>query len=59
MSDPRLGMNRHRIVTKSAQTRAPARAIVNREGGGTIHPTLGGGCGDLGRSGAAPGGMGQ
>jgi hypothetical protein len=49
--------NQHRIVTEAAQTRAPARAIVDREGGGTFHPTLGGECGDLARSGAAPRGV--
>jgi hypothetical protein len=39
------GTNRREIVTVQSQTRAPERAIVDREGGGTSHPTLGGGCG--------------
>ena len=34
---------RHGIVTKPSQTREPARGTVNREGGGTVYPTLGGG----------------
>jgi hypothetical protein len=49
------GTTRHRIVTKSAQTGAPGQAIVNREGGGTVHPTLG--CGDVARSSAALAGL--
>jgi len=57
MSLPWPGANRHQIVTKPARTRAPERAIVDREGGGTLHPTLGGGCGDLARSGAAARGL--
>ena len=32
-----------RIVTKPSQTREPERGTVNHEGGGTVHPTLGGG----------------
>jgi hypothetical protein len=32
-----------RIVTKPSQTREPERSTVNHEGGGTVHPTLGGG----------------
>jgi hypothetical protein len=35
---------RHTIFTKPSQTREPTRGTVNREGGGTVHPTLGGGC---------------
>jgi hypothetical protein len=35
---------RHTIFTKPSQTREPKRGTVNREGGGTVHPTLGGGC---------------
>jgi hypothetical protein len=35
---------RHTIFTKASQTREPGRGTVNREGGGTVHPTLGGGC---------------
>jgi hypothetical protein len=49
--------NRHRIVTQPAQTRAPAHGIVDHEGGGKFHPTLGGGCGGLARVGAAPEGV--
>jgi hypothetical protein len=33
----------HTIFTKPSQTREPGRGTVNREGGGTVHPTLGGG----------------
>ena len=40
-----LGMDRHEIVTLSAQTRAPSADIVSREGGGTVIPTQGGGMG--------------
>jgi hypothetical protein len=36
---------RHGIVTKQSQTGEPKRGTVNREGGGSIRPTLGGGCG--------------
>ncbi len=35
---------RHTILTKPSQTREPTWSTVNREGGGTAHPTLGGGC---------------
>jgi len=35
---------RHTIFTKPSQTREPTRNTINREGGGTVHPTLGGGC---------------
>jgi hypothetical protein len=35
---------RHTIFTKPSLTREPTWSTVNREGGGTIHPTLGGGC---------------
>ena len=35
---------RHTIFTKPSQTREPRSGTVNREGGGTVHPTLGGGC---------------
>ena len=31
------------IVTNAAQTREPNSGTVNREGGGSIRPTLGGG----------------
>jgi len=34
---------RHTIFTNPSQTREPRRSTVNREGGGTVHPTLGGG----------------
>ena len=40
------------VGTDPAQTRASQRAIVDREGGGTFHPTQGGGCPDT-----APAGM--
>jgi hypothetical protein len=33
-----------RIFTKPSQTCEPKSGTVNHEGGGTIHPTLGGGC---------------
>jgi len=35
---------RQTIFTKPSQTREPRRGTVNREGGGTVHPALGGGC---------------
>ena len=35
---------RHKIFTTPSQTREPTTGTVNREGGGTVHPTLGGGC---------------
>jgi len=35
---------RHKIFTTPSQTREPTTGTVNREGGGTAHPTLGGGC---------------
>jgi hypothetical protein len=47
---------RHTIFTKPSQTREPGRGTVNREGGGTVHPTLGGGyvvSPDVARSGTA------
>jgi len=34
---------RHKIFTTPSQTREPTTGTVNREGGGTAHPTLGGG----------------
>ena len=34
---------RHTIFTKPSQTREPTSGTVNREGGGSVHPTLGGG----------------
>ena len=46
------GTNRPEVVTKSAQTRAQRGGIVSREGGGTVRPTLGGGCGLVAPSGA-------
>ncbi len=36
---------RHRIFTKLSQTRDPEAGTINREGRGSLHPTLGGGCG--------------
>ena len=35
---------RHRIVPTASQTRERMTASVSREGGGSVHPTLGGGC---------------
>jgi hypothetical protein len=35
---------RHTIFTKPSLTREPTWSTVNREGGGTVHPTLGGEC---------------
>ena len=35
---------RHTFFTTPSQTREPTTDTVNREGGGTAHPTLGGGC---------------
>jgi len=48
--------NRHELDTNESQTRAPRAGIVSREGGGTTHPTLGGGCTALVAAGAAAGG---
>jgi hypothetical protein len=45
---------RHTLGTNPSQTRGEKTAIVNPEGGGSVHPTLGGGCGfstDTARSG--------
>jgi hypothetical protein len=36
---------RHTIVTNPSQTRERKTASVSREGGGSVRPTLGGGCG--------------
>jgi len=47
---------RHRIFTKPSQTGDAEAGTVNREGGGSVHPTLGGGCvvsQDMARSDAA------
>jgi hypothetical protein len=53
-SDARqLWTNWCRFGTDPAQTRARTTGIVAPEGGGTAHPTLGGGYGALGRSDAA------
>ena len=38
-----LWTNRHELGARRAQTRAPRPASVTAEGGGTAHPTLGGG----------------
>ncbi len=38
---------RRTIVTIRSQTRVPRRARLAAEGGGNLHPTLGGGCGEL------------
>jgi hypothetical protein len=34
---------RHTIFTKASQTRESDASTVSREGGGSVHPTLGGG----------------
>jgi hypothetical protein len=34
---------RHTIFTKASQTRGSDASTVSREGGGSVHPTLGGG----------------
>jgi hypothetical protein len=47
---------RHTIFTKASQTREADASTVSREGGGSVHPTLGGGClvsPDVARSGRA------
>jgi hypothetical protein len=36
-------MERSTIFTKPSQTGEPKPATVDREGGGSVHPTLGGG----------------
>jgi hypothetical protein len=36
-------MERPTIFTKPSQTGEPETATVNRESGGSVHPTLGGG----------------
>ena len=33
---------RHTIFTKASQTRGSDASTVSREGGGSVHPTLGG-----------------
>jgi hypothetical protein len=33
----------HTIFTKASQTRGSDASTVSREGGGSVHPTLGGG----------------
>jgi hypothetical protein len=38
-------MKRHTIGAYASQTCEPKSATVNREGGGTVYPTLGGGFG--------------
>jgi hypothetical protein len=38
-------MERHPVGTNRSQTREPKSATVNREGGGAVDPTLGGGFG--------------
>jgi hypothetical protein len=35
--------HRHTIDTNATQTREPRTGTVSREGGGSLHPTLGGG----------------
>jgi hypothetical protein len=48
------------IFTKPSQTGEARRGTVNREGGGSVHPTLGGGCGvspGMARSGTPFGGL--
>jgi hypothetical protein len=40
-----LWTDRHEAGTKPSQTRQRLAGSVNREGGGTTHPTLGGGIG--------------
>jgi hypothetical protein len=47
---------RHTIFTKASQTRESDASTVSREGGGSVHPTLGGGyvvSPDMARSGTA------
>jgi hypothetical protein len=56
MRSPRVS-DRHRIGTIRSQTRNACAGIVSREGGGTQHPTQGGGCGDMARAGAGAEGM--
>jgi len=34
----------HRIFAKPSQTRESKSGTVRHEGGGSVHPTLGGGC---------------
>jgi hypothetical protein len=46
----------HTIFTKASQTRESDASTVSREGGGSVHPTLGGGyvvSPDVARSGTA------
>jgi hypothetical protein len=47
---------RHTLFTKASQTRQSDAGTVSREGGGSVHPTLGGGyvvSPDVARSGTA------
>ncbi len=47
---------KHTIFTKASQTRESDASTVGREGGGSVHPTLGGGyvvSPDMARSGTA------
>jgi hypothetical protein len=47
---------RHTLFTKASQTRQFDASTVSREGGGSVHPTLGGGyvvSPDVARSGTA------
>ena len=53
-----LRTNRHEFGTDPAQTRARMAGIVDREGGGTAHPTLGGGYWAMAGAGAAEGDVG-
>jgi len=49
------GTKRHEVGPDGSQTRANVTGIVALEGGGTAHPTLGGGYWVTARVGAAPG----